>query len=137
MTAHAAPIVAARPAPRLLGRLRALLATAAVAVFGAAPHVLHHVGPLAGAAALAGATGRLLFGALGFLAAVPMLRHLRRRTGSWRVPAGVLALMAAVFTFSSLVIGPALTDGDDSAPAKRAEPGVTQPLPEGHDSHHP
>jgi hypothetical protein len=58
------------------------------AVLGAAPHVLHHVGPLAGAALLAGATGKLLFGALGFLLAVPMLRRLRRRTGSWRVPGG-------------------------------------------------
>jgi hypothetical protein len=37
---------------------------------------------LAGAALLAGATGRLLFGALGFLLAVPMLVRLRRRSGS-------------------------------------------------------
>ena len=51
-------------------------------VLDAPPHVLHHVGPLAGAALLVGATGKVLFGALGFLLAVPMLRRLRRRTGS-------------------------------------------------------
>jgi hypothetical protein len=63
--------------------------------------VLHHVGPLAGAAVLAGATGTLLFGALGFALAIPMLRRLHRRHGSWAVPGGVLALMAVVFTFSA------------------------------------
>jgi hypothetical protein len=63
--------------------------------------VLHHVGPLAGAAVLAGATGTLLFGALGFALAIPMLRRLHRRHGSWAVPGGELALMAVVFTFSA------------------------------------
>ena len=120
---------------RRLPRPRAALAAAGAAVLGAAPHVLHHAGPLAGAALLAGATGTVLFGALGFVAAIPMLRHLRRRTGSWRAPAGVLAMMAALFTFSSLVIGPALTDDGDGT--KPARPGETRPLPDGHDSHHP
>jgi len=64
-----------------------------------------------------------------------MLRRIRRHSGSWRVPAGLLALMAAMFTFSSLVIGPALTGGDSDT-AKPAKPGVTQPLPAGHESHH-
>lgn len=110
-------------------RLRAAIVAGFAAVLGAAPHVLHHAGPLAGAAILAGATGKLLFGVLGFVLAVPMLRRLRRRTGSWRVPGGVLALMAAVFVFSSFVIGPALTgSGDSEAPA-----GVS---PAEHQSHH-
>ena len=112
-----------------------VLAPASAAVLGAAPHVLHHAGPLAGAALLAGATGTILFGLLGLVAAIPMLRHLRRRTGSWRVPVGLLAVMATLFTFSSLVIGPALTDDEDQT--KPARPGETRPLPEGHDSHHP
>jgi hypothetical protein len=120
-----------------VSRLRAALATVGAAVLGAAPHVLHHVGPLAGAAILGGAGGKLLFGALGFIASVPMLRHLHRRTGSWRVPGGVLALMAVMFTFSSLVIGPALTGGDgNGSTTKPAGPGVTTPAPTGHGSHH-
>ena len=117
-----------------LGRLRGAFAAFGAAVLGAAPHVLHHVGPLAGAAILAGATGKLLFGALGFLLAVPMLRRIRRRTGSWRVPGAALALMAVIFTFSSLVIGPTLTGADDPAPAKNVPAGVT---PAEHDAHHP
>jgi hypothetical protein len=115
--------------------MRAALAAVGGLVLGAAPHVLHHAGPLAGAALLAGATGTILFGAFGLVAAIPMLRHLRRRFGSWRVPAGVLAVMGTVFAFSSLVIGPALTDdGDQTEPTR---PGETRPLPESHDSHHP
>ena len=43
-------------------------------LIGLLPHVLHHVGPLAGAAILAGAGGTLLFAAIGFVAAIPFLR---------------------------------------------------------------
>ena len=138
------PHLASPPVRRRgLDRARAALATLGAAVLGAAPHVLHHVGPLAGAALLAGATGRLLFGALGFVLAIPLLRRLRRRTGSWAVPGGVLALMAAVFTLSSFVVGPALTGADDepasppaeAPPANPAQPA--QPNPDEHESHHP
>lgn len=86
------------------------------AITGTAPHVLHHVGPLAGAAIVAGAGGRILFGAVGFVATIPMLRRLRRRTGSWRAPALALAAFAAVFTFSTLVIGPVVTGADAAGP---------------------
>ena len=126
-----------------LDRVRATLAALGAAVLGAAPHVLHHVGPLAGAAVLAGATGKLLFGAIGFVLAIPMLRRLRRRHGSRLVPGGVLALMAVVYTFSAFVIGPAIAGGDDSsAPTgngpvqtapNTAPPGVS---PSEHDEHH-
>lgn len=83
-----APVLASPQAaakPRGLARVRAAAAAAGAVVLGAAPHVLHHVGPLAGAALLAGATGKLLFGALGLLLALPLLRRLRRRTssGAW------------------------------------------------------
>ena len=95
---------------------------------GLLPHVLHHVGPLAGAALLAGATGRALFAAIGFVAAIPFLRRLHRRFGTWRAPAIALALFAAMFSLSSFVIGPAIS-GED-APAR---PGIEQ---SGHDQHH-
>jgi peptidoglycan/LPS O-acetylase OafA/YrhL len=124
--------------PRGVDRVRAAVAAVGATLLGAAPHVLHHAGPLAGAALLGGVSGRLLFAAIGFVAAVPMLRRLQRRTGSWRMPAAVLGAMVALFTFSTLVIGPALTGGGgDSSPVKPARPGVTQPLPAGHGSHHP
>ena len=119
-------------------RLRAALAALGAAVLGAAPHALHHVGPLAGAALLAGATGKILFGALGLLLSIPLLRRVRRRTGSWAVPAGVLALMAVAFTLSTFVVGPALTGGDDERRSSET-PGQTQPAPadgEGHGTHH-
>jgi hypothetical protein len=128
------------PAPRPtdpVSRPRTVLAAVGAAVLGAAPHVLHHAGPLAGAALLAGARGKVLFAVIGFVAAVPMLRRLRRRAGSWRLPAAVLAAMAVMFVFSSLVIGPALTGGGGGgSPAKPEIPGVTTPSPSGHDAHH-
>jgi hypothetical protein len=119
-------------------RVRAALAAGGAAVLGTAPHVLHHVGPLAGAALLAGAAGKVLFGALGFLLAVPMLRRLRRRTGSWRVPGSVLALMAIAFTFSTFVIGPALTGGDerDASPTPATTVPAAPPGDDAHESHH-
>ena len=110
-------------------RVRAAIGALGAAVAGVAPHVLHHVGPLAGAALFAGVGGTLLFGVLGFVLAIPMLRKIHRHTGSLRAPAAALAVMAAVFTFSSFVIGPAIS----------GEPAATQPTPTaepGHGSHH-
>ena len=95
---------------------------------GLLPHVLHHVGPLAGAALLAGATGRVLFAAIGFVAAIPFLRRLHRRFQTWKAPAVALAVFAAAFSLSSFVIGPAIS-GDD-APAR---PVIEQ---DGHEQHH-
>jgi hypothetical protein len=95
---------------------------------GLLPHVLHHVGPLAGAALLAGATGRVLFAAIGLVAAIPFLRRVHRRFRTWKAPAIAVAVFAAAFSLSSFVIGPAIA-GDD-APAR---PGIEQ---DGHDEHH-
>jgi hypothetical protein len=107
---------------------------AAVAAWGAAiglaPHVFHHVGPLAGAALLAGVGGTVLFAAIGFVAAVPFLLRLYRRFGTWRAPAIALAVFAAMFSLSSFVVGPAIA-GDDDQPSP---PGIEQP--NGHEEHH-
>jgi hypothetical protein len=121
------------PQPSLLGRARVALSAALVAVLGLLPHILHHAGPLAGAALFAGIGGSLLFGAIGLIAAVPLLVRMKRRCGSWRRPLGALALFAAVFVLSTFVVGPALTgennsDGGTSSPA----PAV----PSGHEQHH-
>lgn len=97
---------------------------------GLVPHVLHHVGPLTGAALLAGAGGTVLFAAIGFFAAIPFLLRLYRRFSTWRAPAIALTVFAAMFSLSSFVIGPAITGGDDTP----ARPGIEQR--EGHEQHH-
>jgi apolipoprotein N-acyltransferase len=97
---------------------------------GLLPHVLHHVGPLAGAALLAGATGTVLFAAIGFVAAAPFLLRVYRRFGTWRAPAIALAIFAAMFSLSSFVIGPTVSDRGDPV----TKPGIEQPA--GHAAHH-
>ncbi len=105
-------------------------ATAAVgAVSGAAPHVLHHVGPIAGVALIGGAASTVVFGAIGLIASLPFLLRLRRRSGSWRTPVAALLIFAALFTISNTVIGPAIRgDSDDPPAAVTGSPA--------HDSHH-
>jgi hypothetical protein len=114
--------------PSLAGRAWSGLLAAWGGFIGLLPHVLHHVGPLAGAALLAGATGRVLFAAIGFAAAIPFLRRLHRRFKTWRAPALALAVFAAMFSLSSFVIGPAIS-GDDSP----ARPGIQD---DDHADHH-
>lgn len=124
---------------RALGeRLAAILSSAVAAVLGLTPHVLHHTGPLAGAALLAGTGGALLFGAIGFLAAIPFLLRVHRRCGNWRVPVALLALFTVVFSISTFVIGPAISS--ESSGGGKATPATrTAPNPAGgeHDEHHP
>jgi hypothetical protein len=88
-TQHAAvtvPVPSSEARRGWLPRIAAGVSAAVGAVTGAAPHVLHHVGPLAGAALVGGATGTVLFGAIGFVLALPMLYQLRRRFGNWTAP---------------------------------------------------
>lgn len=92
------------------GRLYGALSGAVGAVAGIAPHVLHHAGPLAGAAIVGGASGSVLFGALGFVLTVPMLLRLRRRFGGWVAPGIALAIFAVMFAVSTVWIGPAVRD---------------------------
>lgn len=119
-------------------RTAAIVSSAVAAILGVAPHVLHHAGPLAGAALLAGTAGTLLFGVIGLIAAIPFLLRVHRRCGNWRVPAVLLATFAAMFSLSAFVIGPAITNsGSDNAkptPTQPAAPGA--PAKTGHDAHH-
>jgi len=94
---------------------------------GVAPHVLHHVGPLAGAALLAGAGGKILFGALGFALSLPFLLRLYRRFDTLLAPALATLAFAAVFAVSTLVVSPLLTGSGDNGKT----PGMTD-----HASHH-
>ena len=99
------------------------------AVVGLAPHVLHHVGLLAGTALVAGSGGTALFAVVGLLATIPMLRRLHRRFGTLKAPAIGLAVFAAMFALSAFVIGPAISSSQ-----------TTNPSPTGpsldHSSHH-
>ncbi len=124
------PARAAIPCERRgwLARAGAAFTAAVGVVAGAAPHVLHHVGPIAGAALLAGTGGTLLFGGIGFVLTIPMLLRLRRRFGTWAAPAVALALFAVAFTVSTLWIGPAIRGSS-------AETAGDQPVD--HPSHHP
>ena len=100
------------PGHSLTGRLHALWHTLVGAVgliMGLLPHVLHHIGLLAGTALVAGSGGTALFGALGLLASIPMLVRLYRRFGSWVAPAVGLLVFTAMFSLSAFVIGPAVS----------------------------
>jgi hypothetical protein len=126
-----APVPAAVGLPTgrpLLRALRDGLVAVLGAVLGLAPHVLHHVGFLAGTALVAGSGGTALFGAVGLIASIPLLLRLRRRFGTWLAPAVGLAVFTAMFTISTLVIGPAISGTD--TPAAPAQQSVE------HDQHH-
>ncbi len=102
------------------------------AVMGLLPHVLHHAGPLAGVALVAGVGGSLLFGVLGLVVATPFLRRLYRRFGTWRAPAIALALFVAVFSFSTFVIGPRINGETDATSTTPGPPS----MPASHAAHH-
>ena len=125
------PGSAGRVAARAARTLATGVSGVVAAVSGIAPHVLHHVGPLAGTALLAGAGGTVLFGLLGFLLSIPMLLRLRRRFNTWAAPAVASAIFTAVYLVSSLVVGPAITGSttSDIVPA-------VSPAPDGHAEHH-
>ena len=111
---------------RLYEGLSALIGAAV----GLAPHVLHHVGFLVGTAFVAGSGGTALFGSLGAVAALPLLRRLYKRFRTWRAPAMGAVIFSGMFAFSSLVIGPLVSGssgGDKPAPTSPASP---------HQSHH-
>jgi peptidoglycan/LPS O-acetylase OafA/YrhL len=106
--------------PRSAGRIRNALTAVWGGISGIAPHVLHHVGPLAGAAILAGTAGRLLFFFAGLAAAVPMLIRLYRRFGTWVAPAIATGVFVVAYLFSSIYLGPLITGntaGSSDAPA--------------------
>lgn len=119
-------------------RISTFFSSAVAAVLGVLPHVLHHIGPLAGAALFAGIGGTLLFGAIGLVAAIPFLLRVHRRCGNWRVPGALLATFAAVFALSAFVVGPAISGsgGDDAAKPTTNQSAPGAPAKEGHDAHH-
>lgn len=100
-------------------------------LMGLVPHVLHHVGLLAGAALVSGTAGNLVFGVIGLVFSIPLLRRLHQRFKTWRAPAIALAVFAVMFALSAFVIGPAIASGSPADP-----PAPSQQLPTDHSGHH-
>jgi hypothetical protein len=123
-------ISARRPRRGIAGRVWAAVVVCWGVISGLAPHVLHHVGPLAGAALLAGFGGKALFFGLGLVLSLPMLRRLYGRFETWIAPALAVVVFAAMFTVSALVIAPRITGASDQ-PSK---PGIQKPAD--HANHH-
>lgn len=96
-------------------------------VLGLAPHLLHHVGLLAGTALVAGSGGTVLFAVIGLVASVPLLLRLYRRFGTWWAPVLGLIVFTAMFLVSAFVVGPQISGTNDQVPAPQ---NVNQ------DSHH-
>jgi hypothetical protein len=96
---------------------------------GLAPHVLHHVGLLAGVALVAGTKGTTLFGLIAFVVSIPFRLRLRRRFGTWRAPVIGLVIFAVMFSLSAFVIGPAISGQSSTS-------GQTLAQQVDHSSHH-
>lgn len=119
-------------APRSrLAAIRDTIGAVVGAILGLVPHVLHHIGLIAGAALITGAAGNTLFFIVGMVFSIPLLRRLHRRFASWWAPAIAVAIFAGLFTLSATVIGPAITgeSGSDT-------PTPTQTPAPGHNGHH-
>lgn len=107
-------------------------------VLGIAPHVMHHIGLIAGAALVTGASGNLLFYVLGLLFSVPMLMRLHRRFRTWWAPTIALVVFTALFSLSAFVVGPAISgSGGDVRPRQEQPISPTPTSTKGHTEHHP
>lgn len=128
-----APRPVSVPEPRR-GRLRSVRDAAVAlvgAVMGVLPHVLHHIGLIAGTALVAGAGGTAAFYVVGLLFSLPMLRRIHRRFGSWIAPAVAVGVFTSIFALSTFVIGPALSGSAQPAPVAPAPAPASQ-----HSQHH-
>lgn len=129
----APPVGAAPPGVPLARRVAGVWAGVRAglgAALGLVPHLLHHVGLVAGAAVLTGAVGNGVFYVVGLVFSIPLLRRLRARFGSRWAPAVGVAVFTALFALSAFVVGPAISGEADTPPP--AEPAVTQD----HEVHH-
>lgn len=113
-SAWGVPPTTDRPSGLRQGLVRARSTVGAVfgALLGLAPHVLHHIGLIAGAAFVVGAGGNALFFLIGLIFSIPLLRSLYRKFSTWRAPAIAIAIFTALFSLSAFVVGPAITGGE-------------------------
>lgn len=104
------------------------------AALGILPHIMHHVGLLAGAALLTGALGNGILYVVGLLMSIPLLRRLRSRFRTRWAPTIGITVFTAMFSLSAFVVGPAISGAGGGAPATTPAPAVT--TTDGHDGHH-
>lgn len=123
-------------------RIAAAIGASWTALMGVLPHVLHHVGPLAGAAIVAGTTGTVIFGLAAFVFTVPLLLRMRRHRESWRLPGILLAVFVSVWLISTFVAGPWVRDQLAAEPVAKQQGPVgengtgNEDGDEEHDEHH-
>lgn len=116
-----------------LGRGWAVTRSVIGGLLGLLPHILHHVGFLAGAALLTGAVGNGILYVVGLLFSIPMLRRLKGRFGTWIAPTIGILVFTALFALSAFVIGPAINGSQPSPPPAPSAPSM--PASE-HAQHH-
>ena len=110
------PATAVRGGRGFWGALWAGTRATVGALMGLAPHVMHHIGFLAGAAFLTGFLGNSLLYVVGLLLSIPLLRRLRRRFGTRKAPAIGVAVFTALFALSAFVIGPLFNPATPNQP---------------------
>jgi hypothetical protein len=123
-------IRAKRPVRSAWATIRAGLGAA----LGVLPHLMHHVGLLAGAALLTGALGNGILYGIGLLMSIPLLRRLRSKFRTVWAPVIGVAVFTGLFSLSAFVIGPALGTSGQEVPVKAPTPTLT--TSDGHEVHH-
>lgn len=129
-----------RSEPEGRGKLRTLRDSVSAvfgAVLGLLPHVMHHIGFIAGAALVTGVFGNALLFAVGLLFSIPLLRRLYRRFRTWWAPVIAVVVFAILFSLSAFVIGPAISGGataDGNGPPAPTAPSQTPS--DDHAAHH-
>ena len=106
------------------------------ALMGLAPHVMHHIGFLAGAALLTGFLGNTLLYVVGLALSIPLLRRLHRRFSTWKAPAIGIAVFTGLFALSAFVIGPLFNPVTSSEQDTPAPASASTSDSEEHEGHH-
>ena len=104
------------------------------AALGLLPHIMHHVGLLAGAAVLTGVLGNTMLYVVGLILSVPLFNRLRTRFHSAWAPVIGIAIFTALFALSAFVVGPAISGVRDEGPARAPTPVMTSS--DAHTDHH-
>jgi hypothetical protein len=73
-------------------------------LLGLVPHVMHHIGLIAGAALLTGAVGNSVLYGVGLVLSIPLLRRLRRRFNTWKAPILGVAVFTVLFGVSTFLL---------------------------------
>ena len=124
------PTVLLRTQPAASGRFAKPSRRQSALSSGWVPHVLHHIGLVAGAAVVTGIGGSVVLYLLGLVFSIPLLRRLWRRFHSWRALAAAVTVFTVLFLVSALVIGPAISGESAPEPPPGPEPSAT------HSEHH-